>query len=569
MKKRKNILLSTIPLMSVTIAAKCHNEENNNINNQKPPATKPIDPSETFEPRRPDVERTEPDNNENTNTKNVDFSDVQSLNKNLKITNYSYKKYDPKTAFAEIQKSENIFFKDVFDKQLIDNYALKIKPEFVKYDFDSGLLINLTISFTKQNVTKDFIFTVHGFKKAEQIINNINNQKPPATKPIDPSETFEPRRPDVERTEPDNNENTNTKNVDFSDVQSLNKNLKITNYSYKKYDPKTAFAEIQKSENIFFKDVFDKQLIDNYALKIKPEFVKYDFDSGLLINLTISFTKQNITKDFVFTVHGFKKAEQIINNKNKKENYISAKEPDEGIKNLYPSLIARMLLYIDNKELYSGIVNNNNTINYESLLNANGKYFSSETIPFGPGTKEALFKYNESLREEYIDKIIAAGYDDSAGTLQLEVEIKNNPEKDNAEPIITKTFSFASFKKVDLKNPDNNVIGFFLTTMSFKNLQVIKSIFSKTTKESIKAGQNILKDIDKNKADFLKQRIISELNAFISDNSNAYKDGFNQSIKVRDLASLSNNFLLYPFSTWIGSESIFDLKLELINNINS
>ncbi|WP_350222570.1 variable surface lipoprotein, partial [Mycoplasmopsis bovis] len=38
MKKRKNILLSTIPLMSVTIAAKCHNEENNNINNQKPPA---------------------------------------------------------------------------------------------------------------------------------------------------------------------------------------------------------------------------------------------------------------------------------------------------------------------------------------------------------------------------------------------------------------------------------------------------------------------------------------------------------------------------------------------------
>nr|WP_307917692.1 hypothetical protein [Mycoplasmopsis bovis] len=36
----------------------------------------------------------------------------------------------------------------------------------------------------------------------------------------------------------------------------------------------------------------------------------------------------------------FKKTEQIINNKNKKENYISAKEPDEGIKNLYPSLIA-------------------------------------------------------------------------------------------------------------------------------------------------------------------------------------------------------------------------------------
>ncbi|QQH21150.1 hypothetical protein HYE39_03205 [Mycoplasmopsis bovis] len=106
--------------------------------------------------------------------------------------------------------------------------------------------------------------------------------------------------------------------------------------------------------------------------------------------------------------------------------------------------------------------------------------------------------------------------------MQLEVEIKNNPEKDNAEPIITKTFSFAGFKKVDLKNPDNNVIGFFLTTMSFKNLQVIKSIFSKTTKESIKAGQNILKDIDKNKADFLKQRIISELNVFISDNSNAY-----------------------------------------------
>ncbi|QQH29011.1 hypothetical protein HYD99_03260 [Mycoplasmopsis bovis] len=109
--------------------------------------------------------------------------------------------------------------------------------------------------------------------------------------------------------------------------------------------------------------------------------------------------------------------------------------------------------------------------------------------------------------------------------MQLEVEIKNNPEKDNAEPIITKTFSFAGFKKVDLKNPDNNVIGFFLTTMSFKNLQVIKSIFSKTTKESYQSRSKHFKRYSiKNKADFLKQRIISELNVFISDNSNAYKD---------------------------------------------
>ncbi|QQH72121.1 hypothetical protein HYD53_03070 [Mycoplasmopsis bovis] len=45
-----------------------------------------------------------------SNTKNDDFSDVQSLNKNLKITNYSYKKYDPKTAFCwNTKKRKHLF----------------------------------------------------------------------------------------------------------------------------------------------------------------------------------------------------------------------------------------------------------------------------------------------------------------------------------------------------------------------------------------------------------------------------------------------------------------------------
>lgn len=48
-----------------------------------------------------------------------------------------------------------------------------------------------------------------------------------------------------------------------------------------------------------------------------------------------------------------------------------------------------MLLYVDNPERYKDITSNNK-VNYEALLNANGKYFSTDTTPFGPGTKEAF-----------------------------------------------------------------------------------------------------------------------------------------------------------------------------------
>lgn len=101
---------------------------------------------------------------------------------------------------------------------------------------------------------------------------------------------------------------------------------------------------------------------------------------------------------------------------NKKENYISVKEFDEKIKGLFLLLIVRMFLYVDNLERYKDIISNNK-VNYEVLLNVNGKYFSIDIILFGLGIKEVFFIYNENLREEYIDKIVAVGYDDSVGIL--------------------------------------------------------------------------------------------------------------------------------------------------------
>lgn len=98
-----------------------------------------------------------------------------------------------------------------------------------------------------------------------------------------------------------------------------------------------------------------------------------------------------------------------------------------------------------------------------------------------------------------------------------------------------------------MQNPTNNVIGFSLTPMSFKNLQIVKSILSKKTKESIKVGENILKDVNESQQKFLKQKIVSELNVYISDSNKAYQDGFSQSAKVLDLPSLGNSFVLYPF----------------------
>nr|VZK64874.1 hypothetical protein MF5292_00016 [Mycoplasma feriruminatoris]VZR75019.1 hypothetical protein MF5294_00016 [Mycoplasma feriruminatoris]VZR96818.1 hypothetical protein MF5293_00016 [Mycoplasma feriruminatoris] len=200
-------------------------------------------------------------------------------------------------------------------------------------------------------------------------------------------------------------------------------------------------------ERSFKEVIFNKNLdiLSKYKINFESDFSNVIFaqEKGTIDNVKIKFTKEKESKIKVFIFTGFKKITNESKDKiNNKDNYIKAKTTlDKRITAVYPSLLANMLLYVEDSKKYEEIQLSRNSINFDELKNKNTDLFENDFIGFNIGTKEFLFEYNEKDREKYKDKIVAAKYDDINGELGVEVEITNRKESNITEPLIKKTFS--------------------------------------------------------------------------------------------------------------------------------
>ncbi|UKS54369.1 LppA family lipoprotein [Mycoplasma feriruminatoris] len=386
--------------------------------------------------------------------------------------------------------------------------------------------------------------------------------------------------------EPQPHEKPNDSEVsktDFSDLDDLKHEFSFKHITkYNKMDAVTAWINLKVEQRTIFKDfIFKdyKKILEKYQIEFDYNYTPITVkEKGTIDKVKIKFTKNNDSKtiDFIFT--GFQIPENKKENKWNKNDYIKQKEViSEKIKGVFPSLLAYMLLYIENNKPYEKLQESGNVINFEELNNKNLKLFDDNFAGFNKGIKELLFTYDEKNRTLYKDKIVAARYNDNTGELGIKVEVSNtddHPDKLN-DPTITKEFTFQGFRHIDLNNPNDNVLNITLPQNNLK--KIIKNGSLKLLVEQLTTHKHFdtkikLNDISTIWSD-LQAELLKELIVDIQDKTNKiYKSqqtfSLYSSKKKEDNSSiigLKNNMTLYPFLTTITKKSITESHLTISN----
>ncbi|WP_434335924.1 LppA family lipoprotein [Mycoplasma capricolum subsp. capricolum] len=417
--------------------------------------------------------------------------------------------------------------------------------------------------------------------------NNSHNSKP--SKPNDNSDSNNNHNPDNKKDshskddQPQNDERPKS-SVNFLDLNSLEKEYSFKFVTqYNQLDARSAWAKLKLDQSSIFKTVlFIKQtkILEKYKiaffLEKEPEI---DNNKGIINKVKIKFTKDDKFEIREFSFIDFKKIEIKIDPKINKENYITPKKIlDKNIKGLYPSLLAYMLLYSEDNKKYKSLEEKTNVINFEELKNSNDKLFEKNSINFGVGTKELLFDYKEEFNKLYKDKIIAAKYDDINGELTLKVNITNTKENTNDKqiPDITKEFTFKDLRKINLKEPNKNVLNLSLTDRNLKNIYENGSLKDTVNSLLTHKAFNVEIPLESTSKYDLKGELFKNLNVYINDKENSpyrssqtlslYKD--NKNDNNLSIIGLTNNMSLYPFHTRVTKDSISNIKISIKNDNN-
>ncbi|QVK06848.1 LppA family lipoprotein [Mycoplasma mycoides] len=409
-----------------------------------------------------------------------------------------------------------------------------------------------------------------------------NDSTEPSEDPKKPEEN-QPKKPDdqPQGDSPSNNHPHNDQpadqpeihKVDFSDVDKLPKEISLEHFTnYKNKSLESAWSDLQKDSTVFSHILFKN--LKGYKISFENiSSVKFDHSKGVIDNVKIKFTKEGESKTRVFVLTGLKKTDSIEPKepKNNKDNYIKPKSVDNRLFGLFPSLLAYMLLFVENNKKYEEIQWAKNSINFEQLKNKNTSFFDESFVGFNVGTKELLFEYNENDRTKYEDKITSAKYDDINGELGLEVEITNREESGLTEPRITKRFNFKGFRKANFNNQNDNVLSLSLLPSDLKDLATKGSLKSDVDK-AIKSKE-FSKKISISNNDFIKNWLFKKIILNVVDNENhIYRD--TQSLKLdysnkggenNTIIAFNDGTSLYPLHTKIDKDSISDIFITITN----
>ncbi|WFQ93756.1 LppA family lipoprotein [Mycoplasma feriruminatoris] len=370
--------------------------------------------------------------------------------------------------------------------------------------------------------------------------------------------------------------------IDFSDIKSLKKEVQFQFYPlYKDMSAQSAWVNILANKSIFKEIIFknNDNVLNNYEIEFssdnKPEIVD---EKGIIDKVKIKFTKKgkSFVNEFIFT--GFKKPNPKVVIPKNKNDYITPKKIGKELSGLYPSLVAYMLLYVEqndsNNKYDKDLKVSGNVINFEELKNTNTDLFNDDFVGFSVGTKELLFDYDKESTKYYKNQIIEAKFDDTNGTLGLKVKIQNREENFSNEHTIIKEYNFDGFRKIDFDNNKNNP---FIIDFLEKDLKKILSE-GKIINSLKKVGIDIQKT---NISDFgiyfdtelWKTEIYKYLLIELADKKyNIYKNKQtlqinpnNKNTGYKSILGLKPNMSLYPFNTMITKDSIHDILLTIKN----
>ncbi|UZK64133.1 LppA family lipoprotein [Mycoplasma mycoides subsp. capri] len=422
-----------------------------------------------------------------------------------------------------------------------------------------------------------------------------NNHKQPDDKPSPgrpenkPNNSHDPKQPEnnnsnINRPQADQAQEEPNDKINFKDLETLKKDYSfkyITQYNL--ISATSAWIKIKGEQTRIFKDFIFKDnnsILNNYQVELDPENQPDISDQkGTIDKVRIKFTKDKESKIIYFTFTGFKPQENVHKEdktKNKRD-YIKPKDNiDSSFLGLYPSLVAYMLLYIEegtsNNKYDKDIKQTGNVINFDDLKNDNRDLFEDTFKGFGPGTKELLFNYKEDYRRIYKDKITKARYNDFTGELELEVQITNTDDHTNSnnDPIITMSFTFKGFRKIYVKEPQNNVLNVSLTKKGLNeiiNKQYLKNVIKQLKDHNALSSEKEI-NIGDVRGNGLEDDIFDQLTVDIDDKTHKiYKSTqtlgltYGKKSENKSLLGLKNNMTLYPFHARVNKNSVKNINV--------
>ncbi|WP_017698159.1 LppA family lipoprotein [Mycoplasma mycoides] len=393
--------------------------------------------------------------------------------------------------------------------------------------------------------------------KQPQCEDSNNNVKPHNDQPAD--------QPNINKDE-------------FVDLDKLPKEISFERFTfYTSKDATTALSHLRMDGSVI-KLIFSstyRNIFERYDINLELDGnEKEDVKKGLIDKVKVKFTnkKDKKSKIIEFTFTGFKVVQKTPDkeDKNSKKNYIKKKEKiNSRLTGLYPSLVAYMIMYTQEPKNYKDLMQKD-SINFEELENNNPNLFANPEINLNVvALKDLLLEYNRELGKLYKDKVIAVSYDDVNGKLGLKLLIENIEENNTMASKYSETleFGFDGFRKIDLKNPNKNVLSLLLPQNSFKDM--IKNNVFKEKIEVLKSGKQ-KEDKLLIKEEHAKQLIFKNLLVQIIDNeNNLYR--VTQTLSLQNnkkdnytsILGLAGGGSLYPFHTIINNDSIKNIYLTI------
>lgn len=386
-------------------------------------------------------------------------------------------------------------------------------------------------------------------------------------KPSNPTSPSESPKPDKNSS---SENNAPAQPTQFSDLANVNQDIILSHIRWQKQQLNDIWGlSKQRPEGIVDLFKMPYELLSKYNIRVENNGTFIPSENKI-IGIKIRFTNKEKT---MFEVKTFSLQKPSTSAKPKqpllKESFLTKKDLNSNILNLYPSLLAYMLLYNDNNAKYTSLENNHSNknktlINFEEITHSKNNLFNSNTPNLNVSLKNNFFDRKTEDVHKYDYKIDSVKYSDIQGTLGLSITIFNVDGNNSKEPSIQKEYFFTGFRKINFEKPTENVIGFNITQAKLKEIidkqkNIKKLIFDTAEQKGIfyPAAVN-LSELETRK---LRSEIFKNLYLVINDNQNAYHLSYSD-ISPSSLQGLQQGFGIYPFYSRFHTPSITNAQSE-------
>ncbi|AMD81151.1 lipoprotein LppA [Mycoplasmopsis canis PG 14] len=405
--------------------------------------------------------------------------------------------------------------------------------------------------------------------------NNSNkgdlNNKDSFKKPIEQDEKLKDNSNKVQNKKDDDDEE------DFSDVINFKTEFIINDQNISSQVASKYLLSISDQYEVIYNLIeIDNKVKERFNIDlVDTKNIISDDEDGIIKNIQINFiskkSKKIVSKKI--TLKGFLIPKQETINESKQSEILIKKNLEDKYKNIFPSLLASMLMLNksinDRYEYYNSEKNTSDndesygfyTLEDYAMVNS---LFKNASVRLNPSLPFKFLDIKDSYIEKYQYRIQEIKANDLTGQLSLKVILEHIEENVPKRPSEVFIYNFDGFRRHN--NLEN--FEFYLDSNEFiertKENTRIKNKLNSWVQES--NSQDLKNYLNEQEIHSIKQLIFKSLK-LKAKNDKVYSTNEN-GISLENLASLKNNIVLYPFVTRFAESIIENFDITIDDNKN-